>query len=193
MVSVPASLGVSVLTLTEARALIGANPSDLALDDPTIQRYIDSATGVIERYCGNIVVVQRTKTYDGGVTSLVLPWRVLTAYDMLITENGVPLTPGVDFDIDGDRGILYRGHWPITLWFFGGRNNISVTVYVGRDAPVPGILKDAVAEQFRLMWQGSQQSPARPGLGAQIQAAGGPSVDPIALAKSAYGILPGFA
>lgn len=191
--SVPASLGVSVLTLAEARALIGTNPSDLALDDATVQRYIDAATAVIERYVGPIVVTQRTKTYDGGTTSIVLPWQVLTAYDTVVTENGLTLTSGVNYDIDGERGILYRGHWPVSLWFFMGRNNIVVTVYTGRDTPVPGILKDAVAEQFRLMWQGSQQSPARPGLGAQIQSAGGPSVDPIALAKTAYGILPGFA
>lgn len=192
--SVPTSLGVPVLTLNEARALITSGTSTgLLADDLTVQRYVDAATAIIERVAGHIVVKQVTKTWSGGVTSFVLPWKPLTAYDMVLTENGVPLTNvGVDFDVDGDAGILYRGHWPATLWFYSGRNNISFTCYVGRDV-VPGVLKDAVAEQFRVMWQGSQQSPSRPGLGAQIQSAGGPAVDPLVLAASAHGILPGFA
>ena len=174
------AVGPSVLSLTEARKVLSDQTaySGLLGDDATVQRYIDSATRVVEGLTGPLQVQQLSITTDGGGTAIGLPWPVLSAYDMTLTLNGgASLVAGTDYLCDAANGMLYRPSGFIGSGTFANSAAVFFQAWAGKEispgvAGVKASVKSAVAEELRFLWQVGQQG-AHPAFDSDQGAAAG--------------------
>lgn len=88
--------------------------------------YIPATTEIVESIAGpQIASVGNTWAADGGSASVLLPSAVSNVTQ--VTENGLVLTANVDYFVDKEAGIVYRGTTKVPFVFIGGRQNIVVT------------------------------------------------------------------
>lgn len=112
--------------------------------------YVATATYVIERLAGPVLLATRTKVYDGR-RNLLLP--ATNAVVTSITMDGSVLDPS-SYTVDDEAGIIYGS-------FGSERQSVTVAYQVG-GSTVPANIQLAALELVRHLWQSSRQS-GRPG------------------------------
>jgi hypothetical protein len=138
-----------LFTLEQARGFVGDLDDDI---DDLVRLYMAAVTPVIEDITGPLISEQGSRTFNGGVTAVLLPGPVS---DVTVTENGGVLGAG-QFTVDYDAGIVYAGDQLAPREFFPGRQNVTVTFTVGSEQIPPNIVLAALTE-FRFLWQLDQQ------------------------------------
>jgi hypothetical protein len=121
-------------------------------DEELLRLYVAATTPVIEDITGPLIRASKTKTFDGGRDCyLIPPGSAVTA----VNESGTVLAAG-DFTVDVDAGIVYAGGQYSPRVFAPGRQNVTVSYTVGAAEIPPNVLLAAL-EEFRFLWQVSQQ------------------------------------
>lgn len=91
-------------------------------------------------------------TFDGGASVIHLEHRPVLSVTSVV-EYGVTLNPTVDYTLDPDDGLLYRGDTVTPLTWMQGRQNVTVTYVVGpEDGIVPGYIRRGFLEMLRHVW-----------------------------------------
>jgi hypothetical protein len=138
-----------LFSLDAARNQIGEYATD---DDELLRLYVAATTPVIEDITGPLVRTPKTRTFDGGRDCyLIPPGSTVTS----VTESGTALPAG-DFTVDVDAGIVYAGGQYSPRVFAPGRQNVVVAYTQGATQIPPNVLLAAL-EEFRFLWQVSQQ------------------------------------
>lgn len=146
-----------IITLDDALASLYGNPPPTATaNDKDIERYIESATPVIENIVGPVVVRAVTWTFDGGDCAINLPARVQSITSVEV--DGVATTAYV---ADLTAGVIHAfGR------FAPGYQNVVVKATVGYAKYPPNVVL-AARELVRFWWQQGRQG-NRPAFGNEI-------------------------
>lgn len=130
-------------------------------DDTLIERYVEAATGPIERIAGPIIARSRTFTFDGGKGAYSLPVKIRT-----VTSVTVDGTARTDYVADLGAGIIYPGSTAcVTPYNYGVRNVvIVVAVGIASAADYPANVKLMARELVRHWYQQGHQG-NRPSFG----------------------------
>lgn len=180
-----------LLTLADARAAIttATASGDLA-NDALVTSYINAVTPVIEEMSQPVTTLTRTRTADGGMAAVMLPWRFSAVTS--ITESGSLLTSD-DYVAAGDDGLIYRA--PDGARWASGRRNVTVVVTTGVTT-VPGNQKLAAQLLFAHLWrlrQGPRPAFNQPGGDVVFTPTGFAVPNAVAELLVATPPLPGFA
>lgn len=154
--NVTAAGDAPLVGLAEARAWLNIDRPDW---DPLIRRSIGKATEVAEWWTGETVrrTVVTGETHDGGGRHIRL-WKTPIVSVTRAVEGGTVLsTPGTDWTLDSDAGILYRGGGQSeALWQIGLRT--VVVDYVAGYPIVPDRYLGAVEELTRVIFNEIQNA-----------------------------------
>jgi hypothetical protein len=125
-------------------------------DVETLRGFIRVACEAVELDLGRYISPQTvTRTFDGGVTALVLKGPIMSI--TTVSDGGSTLTTD-QYVADTSAGIVYRGGSNSPRWFTTGRQTVAITYRAGTTRPSPVARKVAMNGAMR-MWQGSQQMP----------------------------------
>lgn len=157
-------------TAEKVNAALGQTATD---DAELIESIIDQVSGECARYCGLarpltglavptfgqelVRVTWRRAVCDRG-TTLFLPWRVPLVSVDLLTEDGVELTEGTDFDCTG-AGMLVRISDDAPICWSAAK--IIAELTVGWDLPdgVPAELEGRVIDQVKMRFLARASDP----------------------------------
>lgn len=148
-----------IITLDDALASLYGNPAPTATaNDEDIERYIESATPVIENIVGPVIEREVTWSFDGGDCAINLPARVQAITSVEV--DGVATTAYV---ADLTAGVIHAlGR------FAPGYQNVVVEATVGyADDEYPANVVLAARELVRFWWQQGRQG-NRPAFGNEI-------------------------
>jgi hypothetical protein len=137
-----------IITLAEAKEALNI-ATGVTGDDTLIERYVEAATGPIERITGPIVSKTRTFTFDGGTSVIKLPVRYRT-----ITSVTVDGTATTAYVADASAATLTSlGRWS------PGEQNVVVVLVLGyaTAAEYPANVKLMARELVRHWWQQGHQ------------------------------------
>lgn len=160
--NVTAAADAPVVGLADARSWLDISRPDY---DPLIRRALARATEVAEEHLGE--TLRRTtvtgEVHDGGRRTVKLrrfPVITVTA----VSELGTPLsaTDGVDWTLDPNTGLLYRGSQSSRTTWQDGVRAVSVT-YVAGYTVVPDRYLGAVEELTRQAFAAIQDGDGQPG------------------------------
>lgn len=115
--------------------------------------FVAAATATIEDICGPLLPTQRTMTFDGGRTAIVLPGDGVEVAQ--VSVDGSILTED-EYVVDAFASILY-GQFPAT-----SRQNVTVVFTEGAGL-LPAALRLACREQVRFLWQVTTSGSGREG------------------------------
>jgi hypothetical protein len=139
------------LRFMRATAVI-TDPDDLE----TLRGFIRVACEAVELDLGRFISPQTVvRTFDGGVTALVLKGPIISITS--VVDGGSTLTTD-QYVADTSVGIVYRGGSNSPRWFTTGRQTVVITYRAGSSRPSSVARKVAMNGAMR-MWQGSQQMP----------------------------------
>lgn len=144
-----------LITLADARASLNLTTANVA-NDSDIESYVEAATPVIENIVGPVLVASRTFTFDGGVSTLVVPVRFTSVTS--VVESGVTIT---DYVADTVAATITAGETGGVRDFAYGFQNVVITVSVGTAASVaavPANIRLATRELVRFWWQQGRQA-----------------------------------
>lgn len=140
------------LGFMRARGVIDRDPDDLEI----LRWFVRVACEAVELDLGRYISAQTvTRTFDGGVTALVLKGPIISITS--VVDAGSTLTTD-QYVADTSAGIVYRGGSTSPTWFTGGRQAVVITYRAGSIRPSSVARKVAMNGALR-MWQGSQQMP----------------------------------
>lgn len=146
-------------SLAEARvSIFGAqSATEPTTRDSLIEDYVSAATNVIEGLpnVGPQYAESRTLTFNGGASSLALPFKFNTITSIEVDGDVVTGYTG-----DSEAGIIYADDLGT---FTTGIQNVEVVVTVG-NATVPANVKMAARELVTHWWRQGQQG-NRPSFG----------------------------
>ena len=127
-------------------------PATTTTHDEELRAFILSASAVVESIVGSVGRRTVNEKHSGLRQNAILLRRAPVIAITSVTENGITLTPDVDYTIS-DAGLLSRtaGRWYPRRWR-AGANNIDVTYTAGRVDVSPNIL-DATMELIRINWR----------------------------------------
>lgn len=137
--------------LAEVKAQLNI-PATTTTDDEELRGFILSASAVVESIVGTVARRTITEKYSGTRQTAIALRRAPVISVGSVTENGVTLTPDVDYSVS-DAGLLSRiyAQWYPRTWR-AGSNNIVVTYTAGRSDIPPNII-DATKELIRVNWR----------------------------------------
>lgn len=133
-----------------------------------LRRYIQSATDVVQNITGPILPTSKTSYFNGGHSSLTLPYRWVKSITSVVEWWGgttiytlTAQTPGsamgtYNYMWDTATNTLTRlaGGFPTN--FFPLENSVTVTYLAGMTT-IPQVITDATGELIRHWWQNGQQ------------------------------------
>jgi len=133
-----------------------------------LRRFIQSATDVVQNITGPVLPVTKTTYFDGGQSSVTLPYRWVKSITSVVewwggatTYTLTAQTPGSSmatfnylWDTSTNSITRYAGGFPTT--FFPLENSVTVT-YVAGMVTIPQDITDATGELVRHWWQNGQQ------------------------------------
>lgn len=159
-----------MLTVTDAATklnLIGVEEARTALalfdrsDDDQLAAFVDRASDVCARHCRRVFAEEgveetiRLRDYTDG---LVLARYPVGEIDSIV-ENGNTLTEDVDYEVDGDSGIVTRlvddseCHWP------PGKIVVAYTAGYSLPDDAPDGLKQAALQLVKAYFHGIDRDP----------------------------------
>lgn len=166
---IPSSSGSSgdPATIAEVKEHLNI-PSTETTHDDELQRMLDAATLVVEKYVGPVSERTVTATFNGGEPTIFLPFPVVSVTSVSESRNGTPVTLAAnEYRFDSDIGAVSRVFGSYDAVFATGSRVVSVTYVAGR-SPVPADITLATLELVRHWYQQTQQGgrPSFPNTGA---------------------------
>jgi uncharacterized phiE125 gp8 family phage protein len=177
----------SVISIPDVKRYLRIAVADAARDDE-LRGVLEAATTLCEDYTGRTYRrTTYTETYNGGRCAIALrrtPVQSITT----VSEFGVPV---IDYVVDTNSGILYRGTQQSPSYWQEGRQNVTVN-YVAGNPTVSARATEAVLVTTAHLWD------TRRGGSNLPQQTGAISDPPWALPRRAQQLLdadraPGFA
>lgn len=171
----PTSDATDVLTLGEAKAVLGLASTDTTLDD-YVRTLITAVSNQLDQMCGPIRTRSVTELHDGGTNMVHLVRRPVYSISNVTEYDGTTATvlsaesngtkTSTDYLHDGTfgrlaSGTIVRRSSNLDEAFPAGRRNVSVTFLAGRAASTDGVpakFKQAAAMMLRNIWIAEQAS-----------------------------------
>lgn len=133
-----------------------------------LRRFIQSATDVVQNITGPVLPVTKATYFDGGQSSVTLPYRWVKSITSVVewwggttTYTLTAQTPGSSmgtfnylWDTSSNSITRYAGGFPTS--FFPLENSVTVTYLAGM-VTIPQDITDATGELVRHWWQNGQQ------------------------------------
>lgn len=150
-------LAPRLISLTEAKRVLGYGPDDDGSDDDELLDMIDSVTSSLEQHCGPIIPRVVTQTLwgwvVGGARIVARQWPIITLIDLDGDPAGV-----AGWTFDNEEGGIITVPAAAT-----GTTNSVLRLKVGRQ-PFTPCLRDGGKELLKYRWRGGRQrSMATPG------------------------------
>ena len=140
----------SIVSLADAKAFLNITTST---NDEEIRSFVLAATTMVEEYTNRAFVSRSmTRRYSGltGTDRINAPVGMTAV--ATVVENGVTLTPTVDYDLDPISVVLYRRSGTYyTRYWLPGILNISITGTVGSNT-IPADVRHATLLLIEHLW-----------------------------------------
>jgi len=162
-----AAPSLRLISLSDVRDQLNISASDTT-GTAKLQRFISSATDVIQNITGPILPTPRTDYFSGGQTTITLPFRWVKSITSVTEWWGgtttyplTQITPGSSAGAfcylwDNNSNILTRMAGGFEQPYFGTQNAVTVIYTLGM-ATIPQDITDATGELIRHWWQNGQQ------------------------------------